>query len=298
MLSDPQPLQIWNRHAQHVELEYMREHKITYMTHPERSPWHWLLTHPWVDRLVAKYQNSRMSRGHIQTFIRQHHIDMTEFEPHDYRSYSDFFLRKFRAGLRPFVEEPTHLAAFVEGRYFGWERFSDHQRMPVKSKSLSRTQVLGSREYARRFANGPVLMARLSPMDYHYVHYPDAGRTETGYRLGYHNNTVNWRAIQNKPQIICQNERQVSLLLTDHFGCLGFVEVGATTVGKIVQTHPEDQRYSRGQQKGFFRFGGSLVVVFGEEGAWKPAEDILSHTERNVETLVRLGEPVAEVVTH
>ena len=39
-------------------------------------------------------------------------------------------------------------------------------------------------------------------------------------------------------------------------------------------------------------FGGSAIVVFGEPGAWRPAEDLLTHTQENVETLVRLGDVI------
>jgi phosphatidylserine decarboxylase len=42
-----------------------------------------------------------------------------------------------------------------------------------------------------------------------------------------------------------------------------------------------------------FRFGGSAVIVFGQEGAWRPCDDLLAHTKEGVETLVRLGETIA-----
>lgn len=91
-----------------------------------------------------------------------------------------------------------------------------------------------------------------------------------------------------------RNERQIHILQTDHFGLLGFVEVGALSVGRIVQIHPTDRRYARGAEKSVFKFGGSAVVVFGERGAWRPSDDILKYTKENVETLVRLGEPIAQ----
>jgi phosphatidylserine decarboxylase len=70
------------------------------------------------------------------------------------------------------------------------------------------------------------------------------------------------------------------------------VEIGALSVGRIVQTHPLDKPFQRGQQKAVFRFGGSAIVVFGERGAWRPSEDIVSRTNEGVETLVRLGETI------
>lgn len=64
------------------------------------------------------------------------------------------------------------------------------------------------------------------------------------------------------------------------------------SVGRIVQVHPLDTPYRRGDEKSVFKFGGSTVIVFGEAGKW-PADDILQHTNGSIETLVRLGEVIA-----
>src|SRR3954465_15793576 len=69
------------------------------------------------------------------------------------------------------------MGAFAEARYFGWRRTEPDQTYPVKGRSLSADQILGSSERARPFVGGPVLLVRLAPVDYHHVHYPDDGRT-------------------------------------------------------------------------------------------------------------------------
>jgi phosphatidylserine decarboxylase len=89
------------------------------------------------------------------------------------------------------------------------------------------------------------------------------------------------------------NERNVNVLETRNFGRLGFVEVGALSVGRIAQVHPLSAPFKRGEEKSVFRFGGSAIVVFGEPDKWCPSDDVLEHTKESVETLVRLGECVA-----
>jgi phosphatidylserine decarboxylase len=64
------------------------------------------------------------------------------------------------------------------------------------------------------------------------------------------------------------------------------------SVGRIVQVHPLDATYHRGDEKFVFRFGGSVIVVFGEPGAWRANEDIVGHTREGIETFVRLSETV------
>jgi phosphatidylserine decarboxylase len=95
-----------------------------------------------------------------------------------------------------------------------------------------------------------------------------------------------------KPDIPFKNERNINILETHNFGRLGFVEVGALSVGRIVQVHPLGTPYHRGDEKSAFRFGGSAIIVFGEPGAWRPCDDIVGPTKEGIETLVRLGETV------
>ncbi len=83
-----------------------------------------------------------------------------------------------------------------------------------------------------------------------------------------------------------------NILETRNFGRLAFVEIGALSVGRIVQVHPLDSPFHRGEEKSVFRFGGSAIVVFGEQGPWRPSDDLLTHTRDGVETLVRLGETI------
>jgi phosphatidylserine decarboxylase len=90
------------------------------------------------------------------------------------------------------------------------------------------------------------------------------------------------------------NERNVNILETRNFGRLGFVEVGALSVGRIAQVHPLGAAFKRGEEKSVFRFGGSAIVVFGEPDRWSPSDDLLRRTKEGIETLVRLGEPVGQ----
>jgi phosphatidylserine decarboxylase len=71
------------------------------------------------------------------------------------------------------------------------------------------------------------------------------------------------------------------------------VEVGAMSVGRIVQTHPAGDPFRRGDEKGYFTFGASTILLFGETGGWTPSADLLEQTAQGRETLVRLGDEVA-----
>lgn len=103
-------------------------------------------------------------------------------------------------------------------------------------------------------------------------------------------------ALQNKSGIFVKNERQVTILNTKHFGLLAYVEVGALCVGKIIQTFTHNTPFDRGDEKGYFLFGASTVIIFGEPGKWKPDQDLLAQTAQGRESFVKLGQGIAEIV--
>jgi phosphatidylserine decarboxylase len=292
-MAKPLPLPVWDRQRRKLVEEWMDDHQPHYESEPQRSLTQWIKSQPLYDRLYALYENSRWSTREIEPFIRKYHIDLAEFEPVQWRSFAEFFDRRFRPGVRRFPSTPEEMGAFAEARYFGWKKVTPDQKFSVKGHSLNAAQILGSAERARLFARGPVLLVRLAPVDYHHVHYFDDGKTLDHQRLGNRLWTVNWHALQSKPDILFANERNVNILETRNFGRLGFVEVGALSVGRIAQVHPVDLPFKRGEEKSVFRFGASAIVVFGEPGKWSPSADVLAHTNENVETLLRLGECVA-----
>jgi phosphatidylserine decarboxylase len=293
MSGKPLPLPVWDRQARTLIEEFLDDHPATYDSRPRRSLTQWLESRRLYDWLIAAYQDSPWSIRAIEPFIAKHKIDLSEFKPVIYRSFADFFCREFRPGARAFPTESHQMGAFAEARYFGWVKLDPEQQFPIKGYSLSAERILGSRERAEPYRSGPVLLARLSPVDYHHAHYPDDGNTVEADRRGGPLWTINWRALLNQPDILFRNHRQINILRTAHFGRLAFVEIGAMSVGRIVQVHRLDQPFSRGDEKSMFKFGGSAIVAFGEPEAWTPSEDILDNTAQGIETLVRLGEPVA-----
>ena len=252
-----------------------------------------------VSTVYGMVQNSPWSRRKIAPFVERFGIDLDEFLPGEggtarrpYRSFNDFFIRKFKPGCRHFASAPGDLPAFCEGRYHGYDRVREGDSVPVKGRYLRAGGLLAREEWGERFVDGPLLLARLCPTDYHRFHFPAEGRIIDHYRIDGLYHSVNPLALKKKGEIFCLNKREVSILETEDFGKLAYVEIGALCVGAIVQTFTGTE-FVRGQEKGYFLFGGSTVIVMGTAGAWRPSEDILENTGRGLETYVRLGDTVA-----
>jgi len=252
----------------------------------------------WVSKLSGLYESSSRSRKKIEPFIEEFSIRMSEFEEGPFDSFNDFFSRRFKSGMRPMVSSNSAgisvMPAFAEARYLAFEKVDEDRAYPVKGLSLSPVRLLGSLERAQPFLGGAMLIARLCPTDYHRFHFPDSGVVRDHYRLSGKLHSVNPLALQHRNDILVINERHVTLLDTENFGQLAYVEVGALCVGKIVQTHSLEGAFARGEEKGYFLFGASTVIVMGQRGAWRPAADLLERTAQGQEVFVKLGDAVAQ----
>src|ERR1043165_3565920 len=215
-----------------------------------------LLSRRWFSQSYGWLQSTRWSGRKVEPFIARYGIPMDEYEPGPFPTFNDFFIRKFREGARPWVEDPRVMAAFAEARYLAWTSIEDDQKFPVKGEHLSADSLMESHDLARAFIGGPLLLARLCPVDYHRFHYPDDGRVLESYRAHGAYHSVNPVALKSKSDVLATNERHITILDTKNFGKLAYVEVGAMMVGKIILSHAEPS-FKSGDEKGYFLFGGS-----------------------------------------
>lgn len=290
-----QSIRVWDRrHAREIEEQVYGEAgvRFVYGNPLGRLLGDLLLARRWFSRVYGWMQSTSLSGRKVAPFIARYQIPMEEYEPGPFRTFNDFFVRRFRQGARPWVTDADVMPAFAEARYLAWTAIEDGQTFPVKGRDLSATALLGSDALAREFTGGPLLLARLCPVDYHRFHFPDDGQVVDSHRVHGAFHSVNPLALAARSDVLATNERHVTLLDTSQFGKLAYVEVGAMCVGRIVQSHTSPT-FRRGDEKGYFLFGGSTVVVLGQPGAWVPDAELLDQTGRRRETLVRLGERVA-----
>lgn len=252
--------------------------------------------------LYGKFQDLPLSSNKIPNFVKQYKINLEDYLPEEggtrerpYSSFNSFFIRRFKENKRPFVPSLNEMGAFAEARYFGFETITNDQIFPIKGQHLKASGLVANEAWAKFFEEGPLLIARLCPVDYHRFHYPDNGKILAEYRVPGLYHSVNPVAIQSKQDIFITNERHVTILETENFGKLAYIEVGAICVGKIVQSKPltNNSTFNKGEEKGYFLFGGSTVIVIGEKNKWRPSEDILKNTKEGIETYLHLGLSVA-----
>lgn len=252
-----------------------------------------LLSRPWFSKLYGAYQNSEMSSRKITPFISDFNIPMEDYESGPFSSFNDFFIRKFLPGKRTFEKAPDRFSAPAEGRYLFFESVTETTHLPVKGATLHGPALLGDSPEMGCFRGGPGFIARLCPVDYHRFHFPDSGKILSETRIPGPLHSVNPVALAVRGDLLFKNERVVTVIETENFGKIAYVEVGAICVGKIVQSHRADTPVKRGDEKGYFLFGGSTVIVIGEPGKFSFDPDLVESSEAGTECLIRLGEGIA-----
>jgi phosphatidylserine decarboxylase len=98
--------------------------------------------------------------------------------------------------------------------------------------------------------------------------------------------------------VFTQNKR--SVLALDIGGKLPvlFVAVGALLVGSIAWTVQEGQKVIKGEELGYFAYGGSTVIVlFPEEIGVVFDDDMSEWSKEGFETVVKVGQGVATYKT-
>ena len=210
----------------------------------------------------------------------------------DYGSFNEFFTRRLKPGARPVGEGVTSPA---DGRLLLYLDADAAAPFPLKGATRCLREVFGPgnlpEEKGGRY---DVAVIRLAPVDYHRFHFPCACRTPFAARAipgKYH--SVNPVALLKYPDVYADNERQILKCEAD-FGSFWLVDVGAFGVGTIVQTY-SGHSHAKGDEKGYFKFGGSTVILVTHAGALKFDEDLVTNSAAGIETRVLCGEKIAQV---
>lgn len=251
-----------------------------------------ILIRPVVSRLGGAFLNTRLSKVLIPGFVERNRIDLSECERQEFTSYNDFFTRKLKEGERPVAEGERLLVSPCDAKLTAC-RISGGHSFYIKDTPYTVEALLKNRKLASRYKGGYALIFRLTVDDYHHYSYPADGIKSKNVKIPGLFHTVNPAANEVCP-VYKENSREYTLLKTEKFGTLVMMEVGAMMVGKITNLHPGVCQVKKGQEKGYFEFGGSTVVLLLQHGKVRLDSDLLENSENGYETIVRMGERIGE----
>ncbi|MBP5491733.1 MAG: phosphatidylserine decarboxylase [Clostridiales bacterium] len=244
---------------------------------------------PGFSKIGGFFTDTPMSAIRNKKFIEKNHIDMSEYEERTYTSLDDLFTRKIKKGMRPIC---FNMGAFIspcDSKLSVYPIQKDN-KIKIKGNEYTVAQLTGLGIDLDEFQNGYCLVFRLSVDDYHRYCSPVTGRLGTKKNIKGKLHTV--CDISGHYRVLQENSRVVNLFRTAEFGNVVMVEVGALMVGRIVNHEQVD--FIKGDEKGYFRMGGSTIVVLIQGHVFKLDEDIQKHLDEGCEVKVRYGEKIGQ----
>ncbi len=247
---------------------------------------------PYASALAGWWQNLPHTAKAIAPFIADYGIDSQEFldDVSSYRSFNDFFIRQLKPSARPIAAGENRAIIPADGRYYFYQDIEKADGFVVKGQKFDLTKLLQSKELADKYRHGAMVLARLCPSDYHRFHFacdgiPDAAKPIPGELY-----SVNPLAIRQNIEIFTQNKRVLTTVETPQFGKVLTVEVGATAVGTIVETYTPGKQCHKGEEKGYFSFGGSSLIWLFPPQSIQFDSDLLAATESGLEIRCLMGQ--------
>ena len=288
-------IKIYNRESKSYEIEkVLGENYIrwTYESPLGKSFLNIFLKRKIFSKLYGFFCDSKISRKKINNVIIEYNIDMNESikQIKDFKNFNDFFTRKLHPSARPISK--NDFISPGDGRLLAFENIDLENIVQVKGFTYSLKELINDDSIADKYQNGTCLILRLCPVDYHRFHFVDNGTISSNNKIKGNYYSVNPIALSGIKKLFCKNKREWSILNSDNFGDILYIEVGATCVGTIKQTYSPNTKVLKGSEKGYFKFGGSTVILFLEKNKIKIDSDILSETKKNIETKVKMGETI------
>lgn len=238
--------------------------------------------------LVGIYMNSRQSRDKITKFIEKNNINMDDYEEETYASFNAFFTRKIKPGRRPIEHNKNVLIAVADSKILRYRVKSDLV-LNIKNSLYKVEDLINDKEEAQKYVDGECLVLRLDVDDYHRYVYVDDGEIIKTQKINGVLHTVN-PISDEKYRVYSQNSREWVKIKTKNFGDVIQMEVGALCVGKIKNF--DYKNVLRGQEKGYFEFGGSTIILLFKKNTIRVDQDILENSFVDVETIVKQGERI------
>ncbi|KAK7412112.1 hypothetical protein VNO78_03559 [Psophocarpus tetragonolobus] len=228
----------------------------------------------------------------IESFKDQINLAEVKYPLEHFKTFNEFFIRELKPGSRPIAsaERDDVAVCAADCRLTTFKSVDDSTRFWIKGRKFSVQGLLGKEMCSSAFVDGTMVIFRLAPQDYHRFHFPVSGIIEQSVDIPGCLFTVNPIAVNSKYcNVFTENKRVVSIISTVDFGKVAFVAIGATMVGSITFTKEKGDYVKKGDEFGYFSFGGSTVICVFEKNSIVIDEDLLANSTRSLETLVSVG---------
>lgn len=250
------------------------------------------LVNPKLSKRAASFFSSRFSAWIVPHFVRKNSINLSYYEvPQDgFRSFNDFFTRKMKE--EHIALSSGSLVCPCDG-LLTVAKIDDDLTFHIKHTSYSISELLKDQALAEAFHGGTAYIFRLTPAHYHRYNFCTTGSLERQKRIEGILHSVQ-PICHEKTKVFIQNTREYTVIDSNELGKVVQMEIGALLVGKISNyAIVEGRSVDSSQEKGYFEYGGSSIVVLTKEAS-KLSEGLTDREKIGDEIPVKIGETLID----
>ena len=205
--------------------------------------------------------------------------------PSGWLTFNQFFARELNAGLRPVSDPSSNLVITSPADCSFQHRYDIDSESNIPATTVKEThkygnigQLIEGSEYAEAFANGTFVHYMLPPSAYHRFHLPVSGLIEESFvingkvfmQVDLIEGKLKSRDSATTGYEFSQTRGVVTIDTSEseggNVGIVAVVPVGMSHVASVILTSVEGKKVAKGEEFGYFQFGGSDIILLFQEG--------------------------------
>jgi phosphatidylserine decarboxylase precursor len=232
----------------------------------------------WMSDLVrawGAFLDTPASAAGIESFssLPNYNIDDYFVGPSGWLTFNQFFAREMRPGKRPVADprDDTVIVSPADAVFMGAWPIDDNSNITVKGVNWSIRELLDGSPYADEFRNGVYMHSFLYVDDYHRYHVPVGGvikeiRNVHGrVYMDVFKQPDGSLDVMDGDTYQFNQERGLVVIDSPELGLVAVLPIGMAYVSSVNLTPELGAELQKGDEFGYFLFGGSDVVVLFQD---------------------------------
>ena len=207
-----------------------------------------------------------------------------------WRTFNEFFARHYKPGYRPIaaIEDSSVIVSPADFTFSGQLEISTSSTITAKGLTWSISELMADSPFKDHFKSGTWMHGYNATSDYHRIHAPVGGKVvEARVMSGQHYaliETLDLETEQSGSANYSIDEKKKTLhkrrvfytpndpgyqfvqgrglvVLDTYIGMVAILPVGMAVISSVILTAEEGVTLRKGEELGYFQFGGSDIVV-------------------------------------
>jgi phosphatidylserine decarboxylase len=227
----------------------------------------------WMNEFVRSrgdYLNTVESTKDLKSFIDNPEYKIEDYiqGPGGWLSYNQFLARQLKPGKRPVAARCNDeiIVSPADSTYMGQWEITGEATITVKGITYSMENLLNGSEYKDKFNKGIFTHSFLAITDYHRFHMPVSGMIREVRTI----QAGTWVTEERKQDGSLRNTDDVGfqfdhtrayIIIESPIGFVAVMPVGMGHISSVVITAEEGAQLVKGDEFGYFAFGGSDIIM-------------------------------------